>query len=362
MKSLHFYIAAILFLTVNAFAADPVWYDKPLEPKLQYMIKAKDYYKNIYAFDTSEPCQGPSCIPAGSTVGCSKYTLVDAGDGTQVQFCHISTIKYNRNSKEIDISDKDYVMATGFVAENKKFILGLPSGRVFATSRELKKTEGATCDGSCGTAGVGNKISDLAKSLVKAIGPQKPTEIKKQVSDLIKDLVKKGQIARACTNFIDENGELGPWGKKAVEAFHKVDKDCFENGLDPSKICPNFKNFDPKTKEYFRVYSLLSMAHHESSCNVNAINPNASNGTGYGLMQMESLHYRKAGGRDSRFCPHHKINEKDVTFQMECTASIFADRYCKEGLNLSSPKGYWAGLLGPKNLISMKIKKFPGCN
>lgn len=362
MRLIAFFTTVILLTTTQAFAADHVWYDKPQEPKLQLVVKAMDYYQNTYAFNTKEPCKGTNCIPAGSVVGCSGYSLVDDVGGTQVQFCHISTIQDSKDAKPVDVSAEDRVMATGFVAENKKYVAALPGGQIFSASREKKKTEAAACDVNC-AGGVANKLSDFAKAMVNVAAPKNTgvasAALKEKVGDAVTIQVEKQKIANACTNFLDKDGELGPWGNKAIKAFNKVDWECFKSGMDTSGVCPKYKTFNERKKEYFWVWTLASMAHVESSCKVNAINPKAANETGYGLMQMENAKYRKT--RDKRYCPHYKINEQDVTFQMECTASIFSDMYCKRGLSLTSSQGYWAGLLSPKRKIAQQIKKFPGC-
>lgn len=165
-----------------------------------------------------------------------------------------------------------------------------------------------------------------------------------------------------CKNFIDENGELGPWGVRLLNAFEEVDPICFFDRIDVSNVCPNFKNFSRDRKGRWWNWLVLNKAQDEASCRVEA-QAAGVNGTADGLMQLEySYALRKASGRNPRYCRTEGPSDtQDLTFQFECTASIIKDEYCDKNRPLVNPRGYWQNLNRANRWIAQRAAEFPGC-
>ncbi|WP_413559896.1 hypothetical protein [Bdellovibrio sp. HCB209] len=93
--------------------------------------------------------------------------------------------------------------------------------------------------------------------------------------------------AEGCDIFINKEGKLGPQGRTAL-AVIKDNPDSFEKKVptDIAEFCPNYKKMNGEQRQLYWVWVGLSVSSSESSCDPKNNNPNAKNGTAYGLFQM----------------------------------------------------------------------------
>lgn len=131
---------------------------------------------------------------------------------------------------------------------------------------------------------------------------------------------KKNGFGPECTNFIDEGGNLGAWGRHIKS---KLQTSRFQDLIDPAKVadigryCPAFKDFDLDTKQNFFVYFMASMAAGESSCNRNIVG-RGPNGAAVGIFQL--LSGRQTDGR----C--RDANMRDPYASIDCAMNIMDDQ------------------------------------
>jgi hypothetical protein len=112
-----------------------------------------------------------------------------------------------------------------------------------------------------------------------------------------------------CTQFMDNQGRMGPWGSWALQLI-KDKPDSFGENVpdDIRKWCPNYPKMKPAQRELFWVWAMMSMASSESSCKPTADNKNAPNGTAMGLFQLEYNKCPKASrSSDDLHKPKHNI-------------------------------------------------------
>jgi hypothetical protein len=169
-------------------------------------------------------------------------------------------------------------------------------------------------------------------------------------------------FAASCQNFVTPQGRPGPWGEHMLNAFRRVGEDCFYNQADFSRLCPNFQSFSRERKTEFLLFAFASLSMFESSCNRRQQTMGV-NDTADGLFQLEySQSQRRAAGRDSVFCSTRApVNSQDLTFQAECTASIFRDGYCSRNNSVGEGSWYWQPLNRITRCSSRAIRNFPGC-
>ncbi|MES2769210.1 MAG: hypothetical protein V4596_08695 [Bdellovibrionota bacterium] len=392
-------VLLLSFFSLNSWGAPPSDYARyELSPDKEWIYKrAKDYYIGEYGFNTEQECKGPRCLKPQTKITCSKYSYIDYGSSGKIQFCHINRIE--EPSGKARKAGNNLLVATGYIEldENgkfKRYIPGLPSNRVFRKKIPIPSECADNCgpvlkpepkaDGVLSGINIVREIADrlLQKPSIRIPqGPELSAAEKKQIGDrMAAKLQYKGGFNAMCSAFIQKNGELGPLGKKFIQAMKKVGWQYFDGGplsIDYSSVCPNYKNFSNAKKEYLQAWFGASMAQEESSCNPNE-SAKGANDIADGLFQMEfSAQQRKAAGRNPKFCPHTGIDSKDITFQMECTASILKDINAKQNRGLTYRSGYWDKLrgtnvwtwtrkkTGKKHTvvpeISWHIMDFPGC-
>lgn len=91
-------------------------------------------------------------------------------------------------------------------------------------------------------------------------------------------------FAQGCDRFISSNGQLGPWGRTALAEIRNYP--IFSNpDVDVAAICPNYKSFDREQRDTFWVWTFMSMASKESSCNEGTV-ARGVNAQAVGLFQL----------------------------------------------------------------------------
>ena len=133
--------------------------------------------------------------------------------------------------------------------------------------------------------------------------------------DLSKEIGKdaSGKFAQCCDQFMNKDGKMGPWGSWALQLI-KDKPESFGQKVpdDITKWCPNYPKMNKNQRELFWVWTMMSMASSESTCNPKSDNPNAPNGTAIGLFQLEG-----------RVCPSardlHNPNEN-----ISCAVNLLA--------------------------------------
>ena len=174
----------------------------------------------------------------------------------------------------------------------------------------------------------------------------------------------KGFTTR-CDSFINSQGQLGRWGQALQAAIQRVGQDCFFNQADYSALCPNFSRFNNERKMQFLAFMFGTMAYDESSCTESGplAEGQGPNGRADGLFQLEySWELRQGSARDAQFCrTGGPTDTQDLTFQMECTASIFRDGFCRRNNRVGVDFWYWEELIGVNRHISRYARQFPYC-
>lgn len=96
-------------------------------------------------------------------------------------------------------------------------------------------------------------------------------------------------VSTSCDIIIKDSGEVGSAGA-AILSVVRENKAAFTGNKlkDLSKLCPNYPSMTQEKKELFWVWTMMSMSSVESSCNPEAENKNAANGTAIGLFQLGS--------------------------------------------------------------------------
>jgi hypothetical protein len=94
-----------------------------------------------------------------------------------------------------------------------------------------------------------------------------------------------------CNQFISSWRKYGPYGKSAIQSLSpEKHPNLFSDAAanDMGTICPAFaqKKMNPVQKEAFWIWFAAATAMSESSCKAKSGNPNAPEGTAYGLFQL----------------------------------------------------------------------------
>ena len=156
-----------------------------------------------------------------------------------------------------------------------------------------------------------------------------------------------GPNERGCEKFVDKEGKIGPWGRKALEQMHSSEslKNIYETKVPPDmdKFCPEFKNMDQNRKDYFWLWFFASLSKPESTCQSGAVNPNAPNGNAIGLFQLEANKCIPLGINVSS----QELLNPDRN--IECAVSRFGKEMAERGtiqIGYSNRKGgtYWGEL------------------
>lgn len=94
-------------------------------------------------------------------------------------------------------------------------------------------------------------------------------------------------LQKGCSNFINAEGKLGPWGVYSLSLIQGK-PESFGNNVpdDITKWCPRYPKMNKEQRDMYWVWILMSMASSESSCDPSQDNPNAPNGTAKGLFQV----------------------------------------------------------------------------
>ncbi|MCC6137614.1 MAG: hypothetical protein IT287_03215 [Bdellovibrionaceae bacterium] len=174
----------------------------------------------------------------------------------------------------------------------------------------------------------------------------------------------KYPLAAKCKDFINEDGNLGPWGKELIAAIERVGTDCFYESDVFNDTCPNFKSFSKEKKQQFLAYFWASISHTDPEymsktkdmrCSTQAVHQYPGGET-RGLMFLEGhQNIRRMRG------PHCKGSKEEVVnvgFQMRCSASMFSQMHCN-GKKTAFKRSYWVSLR--KGGAQDTAKKFPGC-
>lgn len=410
----------LYFIIVAAIIPQKLWaqaqvYER-VQTRYQHTFKSPmDYYQNSFGYDTTKSCKRPmNCLPKGSQVTCSSYTMVSRADG-KVQFCNIATIDRNADGKNIqDVSDKKYSVATGYVEPDSpgflglklfgkpgRYIHGLPKNEKFLADAQGQvqifnppNLEATVCPGpDCpeskpelppASPKKQQPVRSFAKEMEqvavaaaeKLSGDHAITPL--HVGNLMQRKVKQVVFNPACYNFIDKEGAFGPWGIELLRAMKTVCHDCFygEKSVDVSALCPRYKSFTPEERDLYWVYSFASMAQDEASCN-DRVKARGVNGTAAGLFQLEDDYFwRKPPKRGDECSTVGGESTLSVSFQARCAVSIIRDTRWRvrdfddkgrfvgyTSRPFTGAKGqYWHKLMSNNAKIARYIKAFPGCH
>jgi hypothetical protein len=209
----------------------------------------------------------------------------------------------------------------------------------------------------CSSGPTGKFISDMNGVNQRAV--RQAANTPKELFDVLDDPQTYSPL---CKNFMDSDGNFGPWGRQMIQIINRQAPDCIYNQLDMSELCPNYKNFPKEKKDQLMMWMFLNLSMDEASCNPKAVGE-GTNDIADGLFQMERTYQARAGAeRDPRYCAtDHGVDSFDLKFQFECTISTLDQRYCKKGRKINSKDGYWQELNQKTRWVARQVMKFPGC-
>ena len=158
---------------------------------------------------------------------------------------------------------------------------------------------------------LGGKNAEMSEEMVEAMDRAKDEQGFQELPDFaaseeLGTAINANYPAGCENNFIDKQGRLGPWGYTALEEIRRQPAAYVQN--DPPDVlilCKNYQHFNVAKREQFWVWMFSSLAAPESSCNPNAANRNAPNGTAIGLFQLEAPFCNPVGVRGDLFNPHN---------------------------------------------------------
>jgi hypothetical protein len=197
------------------------------------------------------------------------------------------------------------------------------------------------------------KQSDDPKSKDQAID----TEAKKQVAE--------GKAAtnfpEGCSSFVKDNGELGSMGNKVISQIRE-NKFADKVPKDISLYCPKYESMSMEKRNMFWVWTMMSMAAHESSCDPSAVNK--KNPDAVGLFQLDKKNCGDANLKDGN---------QNAGCAVKRLATEMSSRKTLISKTANGENGtYWAVLCvgnekncgdngdAAKNTIAM-IKSYPEC-
>ncbi|WP_413295240.1 hypothetical protein ACLSU7_09215 [Bdellovibrio sp. HCB185ZH] len=157
-------------------------------------------------------------------------------------------------------------------------------------------------------------ISDIGKKAAEQADDPKskdPSISQNGKQEIAQDKQGAG-VSSSCDIIIKDSGEVGSAGA-AILSVVRENKAAFAGNKlkDLSKLCPNYASMTQEKKELFWVWTMMSMSSVESSCNPEAENKNAPNGSAIGLFQL---------GKDQ--C--NGANLKDKVENSKCAAQKLA--------------------------------------
>ncbi|WP_413586364.1 hypothetical protein [Bdellovibrio sp. HCB274] len=96
-------------------------------------------------------------------------------------------------------------------------------------------------------------------------------------------------VSKSCDSFINENGEYGALGNKILAGIRE-NPESFSSKVptDMKSICPKYSSMDEEQRNKFWVWTMMSMASTESSCDSEKVNQDAPNGAATGLFQLSA--------------------------------------------------------------------------
>ncbi|MBX3040084.1 MAG: hypothetical protein KF789_05170 [Bdellovibrionaceae bacterium] len=176
-----------------------------------------------------------------------------------------------------------------------------------------------------------------------------------------------------CENrFIDKQGNLGPWGRTALQEIRANPEEYVNNNPpDVMILCKNYKNFDKNKKEHFWVWMFSSLAAPESSCNEKAANHGAPNGTAIGLFQLEKPFCDRVGVSGNLYNGHintrcavkglaMELRRRDNLMSPTSKASDPRRTYWGPLRTDDNNKARGGDISGAKKFRAL-VGKFPGC-
>ncbi|QLY25996.1 hypothetical protein [Bdellovibrio sp. KM01] len=132
-------------------------------------------------------------------------------------------------------------------------------------------------------------ISDINKKIAEqADDPNsKDPSISKNGKQEVAQDKQGADFNKTCDIFIKDDGNPGSVGT-VILADIRENKSSFAGNTpkDIGKLCPNYTKMNEEQKNLFWVWTLMSMASVESSCDPGAENKDAPHGTAYGLFQL----------------------------------------------------------------------------
>lgn len=172
-------------------------------------------------------------------------------------------------------------------------------------------------------------MQNMADDANERMGPRRHRSFNRKANQEILSTFPSPQ-ERGCQKFIDEEGNLGPWGDTLLDCMRWEQnrriygyKDEYGRTVlgkvptDVMRYCPSFEHMSPERRDRFWVWFFMSVAGPESSCNPGAVGQ-GPNGAAIGLFQLEA---------DKCIAVHVPVSSSDLQRpepNIRCACSRFA--------------------------------------
>lgn len=145
-----------------------------------------------------------------------------------------------------------------------------------------------------------NDLAEVAPSLPKVETPVDVAAEERIDANAVFPIVPGKLFAPSCTNFLDERGTPGVWGRNIMQV---LDTPKFSSLLDEKQVpdlvqlCPAYANFkdDVESKKKFWVYFIATMASGESQCKTRSTAQGPYGGLA-GIMQLNAAGHKECPG------------------------------------------------------------------
>lgn len=175
-------------------------------------------------------------------------------------------------------------------------------------------------------------------------------------------------LAPACSNLMDQNGDLGNSGKILFQTMNKPEnKRHFTHDNSLGKLCPRFSHLSDEDKLQAWTWLWTALAQEESSCNATVIHPtvikNKKTGqkrilnpyAGYGLWALEKdKNIRAWRGSECS-------NIGTIEGQIKCSVSIMRKQIASRGTADIRSGSYWGPLHRAESQMLPHMRRLSLC-
>jgi len=222
---------------------------------------------------------------------------------------------------------------------------------------------------NCGTAVPGPRTEHARVTGLAEIAARTTSASSGPLRESTRILPASRRRAASCSNIIDDEGGIGPWGKDIARIMLEdgyLQNFYADNAL--GDLCPQFANLTPKMKNKAWLWFWAALAQEESGCNPKKDHPkmyiDKKTGRrvtlnphyGWGLWAMEKDRNIRADRGSSCY------DISSVSGQARCSVDIMNRRQLSKGRTASNDsKTYWGPINRRQKQLMPHMKRFQAC-